>query len=127
MEKTAILEIFLERIEKYTPAILAGAIGAIIMRIRKYMSFRQFIGSVVISVFVALSTSIICRDFLMIKQESIINVLCSIFGIFSKLILDELEEILQFTSEITKEFAKKKLGISKKDEEDDTDYKMDQK
>lgn len=116
----------IDGIEKYIPAGVAGAVGAIIMRIRKYMTLRQFIGSVVISIFVALSTSIICRDFLMIKQESIINVLCSIFGIFSKLILDELEEILQFTSEIAKEFARKKLGMNKKDEEeDDTNCKVD--
>lgn len=115
----------IEGIEKYIPAGVAGAVGAIIMRIRKYMTLGQFIGSVVISIFVALSTSIICRDFFMIKQESIINVLCSIFGIFSKLILDELEEILQFASEIAKGFARKKLGMTKKDEEDDTDCKVD--
>lgn len=124
MEKAKLIMNLLEGVEKYTPAILAGAVGAIIMRIRKYMTISQFIGSVVISIFVALSTSIICRDFLMIKQESIINVLCSIFGIFSKLILDELEEILQFTSEIAKDFARKRLGLNKK-EEDDTNAKMD--
>ena len=123
MERIKLITTFLEGFEKYFPAILAGALGAVIMRIRRYMTVYQFIGSVVISIFVALSTSVVCRDFFMIEQESIINVLCSIFGIFSKLILDEIEEIIQFGSDIVKDFARDKLGLKKDD--DDTDCKVD--
>lgn len=115
----------IETAEKYTPAILAGAVGAVIMRIRKHMTIGQFVGSVVIAIFVALSTSVVCRDFLMIKQESIINVLCSIFGIFSKLILDEIEEIISFTSDIVKDFARKKIGLSKDESEIDNKQEYD--
>ena len=38
----------------------------------------------------------------MVQQESIINVLCGVSGVFSKTILDELEEIIKEASELIK-------------------------
>ena len=98
--------------EKYGPAIVAGSVGAVIARLRKKMSPRQFIGSVIISIFVSISVGVVAKDYLLIKQESLINILCGISGVFSKTILDELEEIIKNLSDI----AKVRLGINKTDE-----------
>ena len=98
--------------EKYGPAIVAGSVGAVIARLRKKMSPRQFIGSVIISIFVSISVGVVAKDYLLIKQESLINILCGISGVFSKTILDELEEIIKNSSEV----VKIKLGINKKDD-----------
>ena len=98
--------------EKYGPAIIAGSVGAVIARLRKKMSPRQFIGSVIISIFVSISVGVVAKDYLLIKQESLINILCGISGVFSKTILDELEEIIKDLSDI----VKIRLGINKTDE-----------
>ena len=98
--------------EKYGPAIVAGSVGAVIARLRKKMSLRQFIGSVIISIFVSISVGVVAKDYLLIKQESLINILCGISGVFSKTILDELEEIIKDLSNI----VKIRLGINKTDE-----------
>ena len=98
--------------EKYGPAIVAGSVGAVIARLRKKMSPRQFIGSVIISIFVSISVGVVAKDYLLIKQESLINMLCGISGVFSKTILDELEEIIKDLSNI----VKIRLGINKTDE-----------
>lgn len=98
--------------EKYGPAIIAGSVGAVIARLRKKMSPRQFIGSVIISIFVSISVGVVAKDYLLIKQESLINILCGISGVFSKTILDELEEIIKDLSNI----VKIRLGINKTDE-----------
>ena len=98
--------------EKYGPAIVAGSVGAVIARLRKKMSPRQFIGSIIISIFVSISVGVVAKDYLLIKQESLINILCGISGVFSKTILDELEEIIKDLSNI----VKIRLGINKTDE-----------
>ena len=103
--------------EKYGPAIVAGSVGAVIARLRKKMSPRQFIGSVIISIFVSVSVGAVCKDYLLIKQESLINVLCGVSGVFSKTILDELEEIIKNSSDI----VKIKMGINKNKEENTTE------
>ena len=59
--------------ENYGPAIVAGAIGAVIARLRHRMSPRQFIGSIIISIFVSVSVGAVAKDYLLIQQESIIN------------------------------------------------------
>ena len=98
--------------EKYGPAIVAGSVGAVIARLRKKMSPKQFIGSIIISIFVSISVGVVAKDYLLIKQESLINILCGISGVFSKTILDELEEIIKDLSNI----VKIRLGINKTDE-----------
>ena len=98
--------------EKYGPAIVAGSVGAVIARLRKKMSPRQFIGSIIISIFVSISVGVVAKEYLLIKQESLINILCGISGVFSKTILDELEEIIKDLSNI----VKIRLGINKTDE-----------
>ena len=98
--------------EKYGPAIVAGSVGAVIARLRKKMSPRQFIGSVIISIFVSISVGVVAKDYLLIKQESLINILCGISGVFSKIILYELEQIIKDLSNI----VKIRLGVNKTDE-----------
>ena len=99
--------------DKYGPAIVAGSVGAVIARLRKRMSVKQFIGSVIISIFVSVSVGAVCKDYLLLQQESLINVLCGVSGVFSKTILDELEEIIRDASI----FVRVKLGIPEKEKE----------
>lgn len=103
-----IFEFLAEHTKKYSPFILGGAIGAVIHRLRTQMSFKQFLGSVVISIFVALSVGIVCQDYFKLS-EPVIFVLCGISGTFSKAILDEIEEIIGNVSTI----VKAKFGVSK--------------
>ena len=93
--------------KKFGPYILGGAIGSIIHRLRTNMSLKEFIGSVIISMFVGLSVGILAKDYLQIS-DTIIFVLCSISGTFSKLILAEVEEIIKDISV----FVRIKLGIN---------------
>ena len=96
-----IIQVIHDYIKKYSLFIIGGAIGSVIHRLRTKMSFKQFIGSIIISVFVALSVGIICKNYFKL-HEDIIFVLCGISGTFSKIILDEIEEIISSISNIIK-------------------------
>lgn len=113
---TTVIEIFdniMDLIKKFNPYILGGAIGSIIHRMRNEMSWTAFFKSVVMSIFISICVGIACKDYLDVKNENIIFVACGLSGTFSKLILDEIEQILKLASV----YAKAKLGLSKKTEE----------
>lgn len=99
-------------LKRYNPYILGGAIGSIIHRMRTEMTLAAFLKSVVVSIFISICVGIACKDYLMVKNENIIFVACGLSGTFSKLILDEIEQILKLASV----YAKVKLGITKKEE-----------
>ena len=101
------LEILNEGLKKFSPFMLGGIIGAIIHRLRNKMTFKRFLSSVAISMFVALCTGIVARDYFNL-QESIVYVLCGVSGVFSESILDELEENIKNVSVI----IKSKFGVS---------------
>lgn len=105
---TDIMETVYDYCKRFFPFIIGGLMGSVVHRMRNQMNFAQFAGSIVISVFVALSVGIICRDYFEVEEESIIFVLCGVSGTFSKVILDEVEEILKNISVIFKNrFVKK--------------------
>jgi hypothetical protein len=113
---TKVIELFdniMDFIKKFNPYILGGAIGSVIHRMRTEMSLTAFLKSVVMSIFISTCVGIACKDYLMIQNENIIFMACGLSGAFSKLILDEIEQILKLASVC----AKSKLGITKKDEE----------
>jgi hypothetical protein len=87
-----------EWIKRFSPFILVGTVGAVVHRIRNNMTLRQFLGSIFISVLVSLSVGVVCREYTAL-QDGAIYVFCGLSGTFSKLILDELEEILGDLSE----------------------------
>lgn len=93
--------------KKYGLFVVGGAIGAIIHRLRIKMTFKRFLSSVAISMFVALCTGVVARDYFNL-QESIVYVLCGVSGVFSESILDELEENIKNISEV----VKSKFGVS---------------
>lgn len=107
-----IIDNILDFIKKFNPYILGGAIGSIIHRMRTEMSWIAFLKSVVVSIFISICVGIACKEYLKIENENITFVCCGISGTFSKLILDEIEQILKLASEYTKQ----KLGITKKDQ-----------
>ena len=113
------IEIFddiMDFIKKFNPYILGGAIGSVIHRMRNEMSWSAFLKSIIVSIFISICVGIACKDYLKIENENIIFVACGLSGTFSKLILDEIEQILKLASV----YAKVKLGITKKtDNEND--------
>ena len=102
--------------EKYGLFVVGGAIGAIIHRLRNKMSFQRFLVSVAISMFVALCTGVVARDYFNL-QESIVYVLCGVSGVFSESILDELEENIKNISVI----IKSKFGVTTPDYAENTE------
>lgn len=85
--------------EKYGIFVVGGAIGAIVHRFKNKMTFKRFLSSVVVSMFVALCTGVVCRDYFELK-ESITYVLCGLSGFFSDVIIDEIEELIKQISKI---------------------------
>lgn len=92
--------------EKYGLFVLGGAIGAIIHRLRKKMTIKKFLASVVISMFVSLCAGISCRHYLKIPEE-LIYVICGLSGVFSEAILDEIESVIHMLPDA----LKSKLGV----------------
>ena len=85
-------------LKRYSPYIIGGAIGSVIHRMRTEMNLSTFLKSVVISIFISMCVGILCKDYLGIVNENIIFVFCGISGTFSKIILDELEQIIKLAS-----------------------------
>jgi hypothetical protein len=77
------IEFLNEIARKYDLFVIGGAIGAIIHRLRNKMTFKRFLSSVAISMFVALCTGVVARDYFNL-QESIVYVLCGVSGVFSE-------------------------------------------
>ena len=100
-------------LEEFSPYIIGGSIGSIIHRMRTEMTVGTFLKTVVMSVFISFCVGIVCKDYLGIKNINIIFVFCGISGTFSKIILDELEQIIKLGSV----YAKSKLGMKKNDTE----------
>lgn len=110
----SVINVILDIAEKYSPYIVGGSIGAVINRLRTKMSFKDFIASLLISIFVSVSVGIVCKDYFNIEEQNLIFVFCGMSGTFSKIILDEIQEIIGSASEI----VKKKFNIDSDLEED---------
>lgn len=82
-------------IKKYSPYIVGGLFGSIIHRMRTEMNLMTFLKSIVMSVFISICVGIVCKDYLHVENENIIFVCCGISGTFSKIILDELEQLVK--------------------------------
>ena len=108
-----LLNLVMDFLKKFSPYIIGGAIGSIIHRMRTEMSLITFLKSVVMSIFISICVGIVCKDYLNIKNDNIIFVFCGISGTFSKIILDELEQIIKLGSV----YVKNKIGINKDDSE----------
>ena len=103
-----------EILKKFSPYIIGGAIGSIIHRMRTEMNFVTFIKSLVMGVFISVCTGIVAKDYLGVVNDNILFVLCGISGTFSKIILDELEQLIK----LGLVYIKLKIGIKKTDSND---------
>jgi hypothetical protein len=75
------------------PLLIAGAIGAIIKRLRYgKMTPKRFIEQVVISAFLAWCLGVTLQYWLKLPNE-VIYAIVSLSGMFHEIILDELEEV----------------------------------
>lgn len=105
--KNTILNSMVEFGDKYGIAILIGAISAVIHKIRKNLSAKQFLGSIFISIIVSISISGVCACYFSTMPDTIVHIFCGIGGIFSQDILNELEETIKCLSD----YIKMKCGI----------------
>lgn len=102
-----LIELLTDFLKKFSPYIIGGAIGSVIHRMRTEMTFVTFLKSVVMSIFISICVGIVCKDYLNIVNENIIFVFCGISGTFSKIILDELEQIVKLGFSYAKNKIKK--------------------
>lgn len=112
-----ILEIFnmiMASLKKFSPYIIGGAIGSIIHRMRTEMTLPSFIKSFVMGIFISVCTGIFAKDYLGITNDNILFVLCGLSGTFSKLILDELEQLIK----LGVIYVKIKIGITKRGDDE---------
>lgn len=98
-------EVILNLIQKYGWFIVGGLIGAIIQRVRNSMSLKRFIGTLIVSAFVGLSVGIVLRNYLNASEE-VIFVACSVSGVFSQDILNEIQELISYISVYVKKILK---------------------
>jgi hypothetical protein len=104
---------------KYGGYVIGGLVGAIVHRLRNTMSFQRFLSVLAISAFVGFCVGVLLKNYLNASDE-VIFVACSVSGVFSKDILDEIQELISYVSL----FVKKKAKIDKPVEEitqDETD------
>ncbi len=99
--------------KKYGILAIAGLMGAVVKRFRKKMSHPRFLGTIGVSIFVAVVSGIFIREWTEFPEE-VIFACCGIAGVFSDEILDEALEIIKAIGD----FAKKWIG--KKIDNDDT-------
>lgn len=102
-----------EFLKPYVIYISGGSMGAILRVFRFKMSFKEIIGSVIISIFVGFSFGILAEEYLKITKPEIIYIICSISGTFSKIILDEIEEIIKYISDFVKSYLNTKVNRKK--------------
>lgn len=84
---------------KYGLFVIGGAFGAVVNRLRTKMTLKKFFMSIFISMFVALCTGVVARDYFHLAQD-IVYVLCGISGVFSEVILDEVQETIKNVSNL---------------------------
>ncbi len=92
-----VLDFFMLFLKKYSPYILGGLVGSVIHRMRTEMNLITFLKSVVMSIFVSIVVGIFLKDYLKVTNENVIFALCGVSGVFSKIILDELEQIVKLS------------------------------
>jgi fluoride ion exporter CrcB/FEX len=107
-----VLDFLTDLLKKFSPYIIGGAIGSIIHRLRTEMTTGTFLKSVVVSIFLSICVGLVCKEQFHIENENLIFVFCGMSGTFSKVILDEIEQILKLGSV----YVKTKLGINKSDD-----------
>lgn len=108
-------QVIYEWFKKFSPYILVGTAGAIVHRLRTSMTFKQFVGSVFISILVSLSVGVVSKQYTILSDD-VIYILCGVSGTFSKLLLDQVEEIIEDLSL----FVKQKLGIKTPPSDEDS-------
>ena len=96
-----------------TPYIMIGIAGTVVDRMRREMSLIVFLKQVVMSIFISICVGVFSKEFIKIENDNVAFVICGISGTFSKLILDEFEQIIKLASE----YVRVKTGINKKKDE----------
>jgi len=99
-------EYLTQLVSKYGWLVLGGLVGAVVHRIRNSMSLKRFMGVLVVSGFVGFSVGIIMKNYLSASEE-VIFVTCSVCGVFSQDILNEIQELISYLSV----FIKNKFNI----------------
>ena len=101
------LDTLISKLLKFAPYLAFGAMGAIIKGIRKKMPMRRFIGQIFVSAFVAWCLGVTLEHYLKVPIN-VIYAIVSISGMFSDIILDEIESALKQLKEVLFNFLPKR-------------------
>lgn len=92
------------------PFLIGGFIGALIQRIRKPTTWTKFIGSIFMAMFVGWVVGISITSFFDFKSN-FVYAICSMAGVFSQNLLDQIEKIINNLYEFVKSIINKKFGL----------------
>lgn len=92
------------------PFLIGGFIGALIQRIRKRTTWTKFLGSIFMAMFVGWVVGISITSFFNF-QSTFVYAICSMAGVFSQDLLDQIEKIINNLYEFVKSIINKKFGI----------------
>ena len=108
---------FLNFADKFGLFVIGGLIGAVIHRLRNQMSIKRFIATLVTSAFVGVVVGIALRNYLKLNEE-ITFAFVSTAGVFSKDIIDIINDIVQqvkksvqYLSMFSKKILEKKTNV----------------
>lgn len=92
--------LILDFLIKAAPFLIAGALGAVIKRIRSgKIPTKRFLGQIVISAFLAWCIGVTIQHYLNLPNQ-VTYAIVSLAGMFSDIILDEIEEAIKKLSEL---------------------------
>lgn len=93
------------------PFLIGGFVGALVNRMRKRMTWRKFLASIFLAMFVGWVVGISIQS-LFTFETPFVYAICSMAGAFSEDLLDEVEKLIDNISEIIKSKLQNKSNES---------------
>ncbi|WP_314058661.1 hypothetical protein [Empedobacter brevis] len=91
------------------PFLVGGFVGALVNRMRKRMTWKRFLASIFLAMFVGWVVGISLTS-LFNFPTTLVYAICSMAGAFSEDIMDEMEKIVGSLSEWIKTFVNNKIN-----------------
>ncbi|WP_312351235.1 phage holin family protein [Empedobacter sp.] len=91
------------------PFLIGGFVGALVNRMRKRMTWKRFLASIFLAMFVGWVVGISLSSLLDLPTP-FVYAICSMAGAFSEDILDETEKLLSNVSELVKNYINNKIN-----------------
>ena len=105
-----VLHFFESSAEKLgVPFLIGGFVGALVNRMRKRMTWKRFLASIFLAMFVGWVVGISLSS-LFNFQTPFVYAICSMAGAFSEDIMDEMEKVVGNISEWIKTYINNKIN-----------------